>query len=133
MAPADFCVWESTCCMAGARRFLRVVIRYRWPFTQQEHMSQSPLPFDALVERISENPLALVRLAGVLVTKGDEAKAQALALRALNAEGADSQVRSLAAEILARGVPDWHFILVQDHSRNLAYKKTQRRAIAADT
>jgi type II protein arginine methyltransferase len=87
------------------------------------------LPWDAFVRRVSENPVALARFAGILCDKGDGARAYELALRALRAKPDDAEVRSLAASVLSRNVPNWHFAIVQDAARNKAYDAALKRAV----
>ena len=89
--------------------------------------------FDELIARASETPLALARLAGVFFNMGDKTRACEAARKALRAAPDDAEVRSLAAGILSRGVPRWHFALVRDEARNAAYEAALKRAVTAQT
>ena len=83
----------------------------------------------ALIARATERPVALARLARVLAAKGEEKWACELAARALELAPTDSEVRSISAELLSRGVPHWHFSIVRDDVRNTAYDSALRRAV----
>jgi protein arginine N-methyltransferase 7 len=89
----------------------------------------TPRPLDALIARAAQNPVALARLAGILLHKGERDRAQALALEALQAAPGDAEVRNLAAFVLSQGVPAWHFGLVRDTIRNAAYEAAIKRAV----
>jgi len=77
-------------------------------------------------------PLDLVRMARGLLALGKEAPARDLARRALAAAPEDPHVRTLAAEVLSRGVPPWHFSIIHDEARNAAYDAALRRAVNPD-
>ncbi|HEY0105337.1 MAG TPA: 50S ribosomal protein L11 methyltransferase [Rhizomicrobium sp.] len=93
----------------------------------------TPTPLDALVESAAENPIALIRLAGILRDKGEEARACDVAIRALRAAPDDAEIRSLAANVLSPGVPHWHFQIVRDAARNAAYEAALRRHVTPQT
>jgi type II protein arginine methyltransferase len=92
-------------------------------------MAAPNLPLDRLVENIADKPVAMAGLARVLLAKGDEANARALATRALGLAPLDGEVAGMAAEVLGHGVPAWHFGIVRDERRNGAYDAALRRAI----
>jgi SAM-dependent methyltransferase len=87
------------------------------------------LPFETLLSRASNNPLALVRLASVLFNIGDQQRARELALKALKSAPDAMEIRSIAHDILGHGVPRWHFSIVKDEARNAAYDAAIRRAV----
>jgi predicted RNA methylase len=88
---------------------------------------------DALAESARGNPVALANLARALLARGESEQARELANEALAADPGDAQVAALAAEVLAHGVPDWHFSIVRDDERNDAYDSALRRAIGGQT
>jgi len=92
-------------------------------------MAAPILPLDRLVARIADKPVALADLARVLLAKGDEASARALAARALTLAPLDGEVGSMAAEVMGYGVPEWHFHIVRDGARNAAYDEALHRAV----
>lgn len=85
--------------------------------------------FDALIDKIGDNPLMLTQLARTIAAKGDTAKAHELARRSLALAPDNAQVRFVATEILSRGVPHWHFTIVRDEARNEAYDAALRRVV----
>ncbi|MEI9886391.1 MAG: 50S ribosomal protein L11 methyltransferase [Rhizomicrobium sp.] len=90
-------------------------------------------PIDALISRAAEHPVALARLAVILLEKGDQARAHDLAVQALALSPADPQVQSLAATVLSRHAPSWHFGIVRDGARNQAYEAALKRAVTPQT
>ena len=91
------------------------------------------LPLDALIARAAKNPLALARLAGVLLNMGEMARANEIARKALRAAPDNAEVRILVSGILSRGVPRWHFNIVRDEARNAAFAAALKRAVTAQT
>lgn len=84
---------------------------------------------DALIAQADGKPVALARLARVVRIEGHKELAQELSLRALDLAPHDEEVRALTADVLSVDVPRWHFRLVHDTARNLAYEEALRRAI----
>lgn len=70
--------------------------------------------------------VALARLLGSGERRG---LAVELCLRAVELAPGDEEIRVAAAEILASGVPPWHFDIVRDHGRNSAYEAALRRTV----
>jgi len=89
----------------------------------------APTSIKVLIARAAEKPVALARLARVLAAKGDGTKARELIARALELAANNGEVRSIAAQIMSRGVPGWHFSIVRDETRNEAYDAALRRAL----
>jgi len=90
-------------------------------------------PLDQLLSDAGDDPVALVRLAGVLSNMGHTSRARQIARRALQTAPDDAQVWICASDILGRGVPRWHFSIVQDKARNAAYEAAIKRAVTRDT
>jgi hypothetical protein len=96
-------------------------------------MTDKSPPASENAARARENPVAFARLAGILLVRGNAAQAREIALGALRAAPEDPEVRSLAGRVLAHGVPDWHFRIVQDAARNAAYEAALKRAVTPET
>ncbi|WP_445151353.1 50S ribosomal protein L11 methyltransferase [Baekduia sp. Peel2402] len=80
-------------------------------------------------DRTPESPHAVLRAAWELRESHPE-KARRLAARAVDeSDPLDGKIRSLAGAILSRGVPRWHFAIVQDRGRLEAYRTALARAI----
>jgi type III protein arginine methyltransferase len=84
---------------------------------------------DALISRASNDPRALATLAHLLLSKGDDARARALALQARALAPGNGEIAVLTAEVLHAGVPEWHFSIVRDEPRNAAFDGALRRAV----
>jgi predicted nicotinamide N-methyase len=84
---------------------------------------------EALLSEVKDKPGAMVALARLLGSGERRTLAVELCLRAVELAPGDEEVRVAAAEILASGVPPWHFDIVRDHGRNTAYEAALRRAI----
>lgn len=84
---------------------------------------------DDLIARAGARPRTLLALARTLLAKGRDPEARALAERCLKEAGSDPEVCALAAEIMSRGVPEWHFGIVRDEVRNAAYDAALKRAV----
>jgi protein arginine N-methyltransferase 7 len=91
------------------------------------------LSLDVFIARASENPLALARLAGVLLNMGNRARANEVALKALQAAPPNAEIQSMVSDVLSQGVPPWHFSIVRDEARNAAYAAALKRAVTAQT
>ena len=83
---------------------------------------------ESLLSHVADQPVALARLARLLLAKGHGNQARQLCARAV-AMAPDGEVRTLAAEILSHKVPCWHWPMMQDYARNMAYDAALRRAI----
>jgi protein arginine N-methyltransferase 7 len=85
--------------------------------------------FEAMMARAEGNAPAMAALSRLLRTDNLKAAAVDLAARALALAPDDGEVRAIAREILSADVPSWHFAIVQDEARNLAYEDALRRAV----
>ncbi|MEO8259982.1 MAG: 50S ribosomal protein L11 methyltransferase [Acidobacteriota bacterium] len=85
--------------------------------------------FDALIARTEGNAPAMAALSRLLRTDGLKERAADLAARALALAPDDGEIRAIAGEILSADVPSWHFVIVRDEPRNLAYEEALRRAV----
>ncbi len=94
---------------------------------------QNQVPLDLLIARAAADPQRLVRLAAVVFNLGDTARARELALKALRDAPDDADIRSRAAPILSKGVPQWHFAIVRDAARNAAYEEALKRVVTPQT
>lgn len=106
----------------GSYHFRRGV-NSKWLFMANQ------LQFDDLLNRAVVDPVAMVRLAGVLSNMGHAERAREVARRALTAAPHNAQVWNRASDILSRRVPRWHFSIVQDQARNDAYEAALKRAV----
>lgn len=85
--------------------------------------------FEALLARAEGNAKAMAALSRLLRTDGWKEAAADLAARALTLAPQDGEVRAMATEILSADVPAWHFAIVRDAARNLAYEQALQRAV----
>lgn len=85
--------------------------------------------FEALLARAEGNAPAMAALSRLLRTDGWKEAAADLAARALALAPQDAEVRAMATEILSADVPAWHFAIVRDTARNLAYEQALQRAV----
>ena len=85
--------------------------------------------FKALIARAEGNASAMAALSRLLRTDGWKEASAGLAARALALAPDDAEVRAIAREILSADVPAWHFAIVRDKPRNLAYAEALRRAV----
>jgi predicted nicotinamide N-methyase len=85
--------------------------------------------FETLLSEVQDKPGAMVALARLLGGGERRNLAVELCLRAVELAPGDEEIRVTAAEILASGVPPWHFDIVRDQGRNSAYEAALRRAI----
>jgi SAM-dependent methyltransferase len=82
----------------------------------------------ALLRQVDGNPTAMVSLARLICDRHRDLAVD-LCTRALDAGSKDSEVRTVAAEVLSRGMPHWHVNIVRDKARNNAYESALQRAI----
>jgi len=92
----------------------------------------TPAMAELLAARAGDDAMALVQIAR-LVAPNDGAMARRLARRALALAPGDEKVRTLAAETLSGGVARWHFTIVGDARRNVAYDAAIRSAVTPAT
>jgi predicted O-methyltransferase YrrM len=85
--------------------------------------------FEALIARAEGNAAAMAALSRLLRTDGWKEAAADLAARALALAPHDAEVRAIATEILSADVPTWHFAIVRDTARNLAYEQALQRTV----
>lgn len=87
--------------------------------------------YDAIVERVSDSPLALAKVArSLLLPKGEAARARALCDRALAQAPDDGEVRAIHHEVFSAGIGDWYFGMVRDETRYAAMDRVLRRALS---
>jgi SAM-dependent methyltransferase len=84
---------------------------------------------EALLSEVQDKPGPMVALARLVASGEHRTLAVELCLRAVELAPGDEEIRVAATEILASGVPSWHFDIVRDHGRNSAYEAALRRAI----
>jgi type II protein arginine methyltransferase len=84
---------------------------------------------DALVAQAEGNPLAQAHLARILANERYRRVAYALAFKASAAAPNDPVIQRVAAEVYELCVPAWHFPIVHDDARNIAYESAIKRAI----
>jgi predicted nicotinamide N-methyase len=84
---------------------------------------------DALLREVEGKPAAMLALARLLKPEDERELAVRLCVRALELAPENEEVRTIAAEIMSRGVPPWHFDIVRDQGRNNAYEAAIRRAV----
>jgi len=84
---------------------------------------------EALMKQGKDSAVAQARFAVALMAHGDPVRAVALAARALSLAPDNGEVACLAGEVMAQGVPSWHFSIVRDALRNAAYEAALARAI----
>jgi protein arginine N-methyltransferase 7 len=86
--------------------------------------------YDAIVERVSDSPLALAKVARSLLLPGEAARARALCGQALAQAPDDGEVQALHDEVFSAGVGDWYFGMVRDEIRYAAMDRVLRRALS---
>jgi predicted nicotinamide N-methyase len=85
--------------------------------------------FFALLRQAEGNEPARLRIARRMAAAGFDAEARAIAEQALAAPEPLPEVNALAHRLLGAYVPPWHFALVRDRARNLAYEAAIKRAV----
>jgi type II protein arginine methyltransferase len=71
----------------------------------------------------------MVALARQKAAIGDLDGAARLCLSAVESPRCPPEARVIAGELLGRDVPSWHFLIVRDQVRNLAYRQALQRAV----
>jgi type II protein arginine methyltransferase len=84
---------------------------------------------EALINRVADRPVPLLRLASLVASRGNHGRARELCDRALALAPENGEVRALAAEVLSHGVPDFYFTMVLDLPRHRLYEAAFREAI----
>jgi type III protein arginine methyltransferase len=84
---------------------------------------------ETLLSRVAAKPVPLARLARLFLAKGQGVRARELCEVASAMAPADGEVRAISAEVFSWGVPRWHFPMMQDRERNIAYEAALRRVI----
>lgn len=84
---------------------------------------------DAVEAQAQGDPRKLAAVSAVALAAGDSAKAYALAREARRLAPGDPQVRAATQGALSGGVPDWHFRIVRDEERNVAWKAAIEKAV----
>jgi type II protein arginine methyltransferase len=87
----------------------------------------------ALESRVQGNPAAMLSLARTLQQGGQKERALALCRSALSLAPDDAQLTAQAKRLVAASVPEWHFSIVQDETRNAAYDAALRRAVKPES
>ena len=87
---------------------------------------------DAIIDRVSGSPIALVNVARtLLLARGEGARARALCARALQMSKDDGEVAAIAAEVLSADVASWYYRMVRDTRRHSAYERALGKALSA--
>lgn len=84
---------------------------------------------EPLLNKIAGDPASMVRLASLLLAKGDSDRARELCARAVALAPEDEEVRILAAEVFSHDVPHFYFPMVLDNARHKLYEMAFRRVI----
>ena len=66
---------------------------------------------DTLVARVTGQPLQMARLARVLLSKKEDAKARELCAQAIAQAPDNAEINAIAHEVFSHDVPGWHFSL----------------------
>jgi protein arginine N-methyltransferase 7 len=80
-------------------------------------------------EKVDGNALGMIQVARQMQRSGLADEAIELASKALRLADGDPEVRILAADVMSKGVPKWHFNIVRDRARNAAYRAALERAV----
>ncbi|MGO8833566.1 MAG: 50S ribosomal protein L11 methyltransferase [Roseiarcus sp.] len=83
----------------------------------------------ALESRVQGNPTAMLHLARTLQENGQNDRALAMCRSALSLAPDDAQLAAQAKQFVSGTVPQWHFNIVMDETRNAAYDAALRRAV----
>lgn len=94
-----------------------------------DHLIDRAAAIRALEARIECDPAAMIALARQKAAIGDRLGAARLCLDAIENPGCPPEARAIAAELLGGGVPRWHFVIVRDAVRNMAYQQAIERAV----
>lgn len=83
----------------------------------------------ALAEHAQGDPLAMAHIARRLRVSREAGPAVELALQAIELCGGKGEAAVIAAGVLSKGAPRWHFNLIRDRLRNAAYKQAIESAV----
>lgn len=92
-------------------------------------MKPGPETIDAFLLQAQGNPRAVFRVAALLRTHGDQARATALCCDLLAKDDLDAELAVEIRRFLSVGVPDWHFVILRDSLRNAAYDSALRALV----
>jgi protein arginine N-methyltransferase 7 len=84
---------------------------------------------ETLLKQVAEKPVPMVRLACLLLTKGQSKLARELCARAVALAPDDGEVRVLAAEVFSQDAPRFYFSMVLDSARHKLYELAFARVI----
>ncbi|HSX57262.1 MAG TPA: 50S ribosomal protein L11 methyltransferase [Sphingomonas sp.] len=85
--------------------------------------------FEALAGQAAGNPDALAALSLLFSSDGWKSRAAEIASQVLALPGGGTEARTIARHVIATDVPSWHFVIVTDLARNLAYDEALQRAV----
>ncbi|MGB3848210.1 MAG: 50S ribosomal protein L11 methyltransferase [Sphingopyxis sp.] len=89
--------------------------------------------FEALARRAEGNATALAGLSLLYSSDGWKARAAEIASQVLTLPDGDVGARTIARHVITTDVPQWHFVIVTDLARNLAYDAALRRAVTPES
>jgi protein arginine N-methyltransferase 7 len=84
---------------------------------------------DALAAKARSNPVVQAHLARSLAYEGYRDSAYELARKASALAPENAEVRRVTTEVYGLCVDDWHFPIVHDEARNIAYERAIRNAV----
>jgi type III protein arginine methyltransferase len=84
---------------------------------------------EKLLSHVANKPVAMARLACLLLAKGHGNWARELCKQAIAMAPNDAELYAIAAQVFSHKIPGWYFWMVRDHVRHVAYEKAIRRAI----
>src|ERR1700751_6007642 len=96
-------------------------------------MTDSPAALETLRSRVGHHPVALARLAQLLVTKGQAERARKLCAQAVAMAPGSAEVRALAAEVFSHEMPTYYFSMIEDTDRYKVYELAFRSAIRSSS
>lgn len=85
--------------------------------------------FEALVRQANGNAPALAALSLLFSSDGWKSRAGEIAAQVLALPDGDVAARTIARHVITTDVPQWHFVIVADLARNLAYDQALQRAV----
>lgn len=84
-------------------------------------------PIDTIVAAVRGKPVAMLNLARtLLIPQGKTEAARSLAAEALALDPANPEIRARARGIMAHGIGEWYFSMVQDEPRHRLYAEAMR-------
>lgn len=92
-------------------------------------MTDAEATLETLVAQVADKPVAMARLARLLLTMGHDQRARELSARAVSMAPCNGEVHALAAEVFSHDVPTYYFSMVRDKARHKIYEMAFRRAI----